>query len=61
VSTNDAAQSGLTLIESLALLGDALPNELPPPPPMPERRGPGSRNGAAATVSTAAAAPATKQ
>jgi hypothetical protein len=32
VSTNDAAQSGLTMIESLALLGDALPQELPPPP-----------------------------
>jgi hypothetical protein len=59
VSTNDAAQSGLTLIESLALLGDALPNELPPPPPMPERRGAGSRNGAATAVT--AAAPATKQ
>jgi hypothetical protein len=39
VSTNDAAQSGLTMIESLALLGDALPNELPPPPPPEERRG----------------------
>jgi hypothetical protein len=26
------------MIESLALLGDALPNELPPPPPE-ERRG----------------------
>jgi hypothetical protein len=26
------------MIESLSLLGDALPNELPPPP-MPERRG----------------------
>lgn len=34
VSTNDSAQSGLTIIESLALLGDALPHELPPPPPM---------------------------
>jgi hypothetical protein len=32
VSTNDAAQSGLTMIESLALLGDALPRELPAPP-----------------------------
>jgi hypothetical protein len=38
VSTNDAAQSGLTMIESLALLGNALPNELPPPPPPEERR-----------------------
>jgi rhamnogalacturonan endolyase len=35
VSTNDAAQSGLTMIESLALLGDALPHELPPPPALP--------------------------
>ena len=35
VSTNDAAQSGLTMIESLALLGDALPATLPPPPPLP--------------------------
>jgi hypothetical protein len=48
VSTNDAAQSGLTMIESLALLGDALPNELPPPPPMGERRGPAVRSAAAA-------------
>jgi len=39
VSTNDAAQSGLTMIESMALLGDAMPNELPPAPPAPERRG----------------------
>lgn len=33
VSTNDAAQSGLTIIESLALLGDALPDTLPAPQP----------------------------
>lgn len=33
VSTNDAAQSGLTLIEVLALCADVLPNELPPAPP----------------------------
>lgn len=39
VSTNDSAQSGLTMIETLSLLGDALPHELPPPPPVPERRG----------------------
>jgi hypothetical protein len=32
VSTNDAAQSGLTMIESLALLGDALPRTLPAAP-----------------------------
>ncbi|GAB3453599.1 Tat pathway signal sequence domain protein [Massilia terrae] len=37
VSTNDSAQSGLTVIETLSLLGDALPQELPPTPPMPER------------------------
>jgi hypothetical protein len=62
VSTNDAAQSGLTMIESLALLGDALPNELPPPPPMQERRGPGGRNGQppAQGAQSAAAAPAAK-
>ncbi|MDL2356462.1 MAG: Tat pathway signal sequence domain protein [Pseudomonadota bacterium] len=40
VSTNDAAQTGLTMIESLVLLGDALPNSLPPPPPQSERRRP---------------------
>ncbi|PWF47813.1 exo-rhamnogalacturonan lyase family protein [Massilia glaciei] len=38
VSTNDAAQSGLTMIESLALLGDALPHALPPPPQSERRR-----------------------
>ncbi len=32
MSTNNAAQSGLTLIEILALCADALPNELPPAP-----------------------------
>jgi hypothetical protein len=49
VSTNDSAQSGLTMIESLALLGDALPHELPPPPPLSERRGFFHRRGAAAS------------
>jgi hypothetical protein len=34
VSTNDAAQSSLTMIESLALLGDALPKEMPGAPPL---------------------------
>jgi hypothetical protein len=38
VSTNDSAQSGLTMIETLSLLGDALPHELPAPAPMTERR-----------------------
>ncbi len=33
VSTNDAAQTSLTLIEILELCGDALPNELPAPDP----------------------------
>ena len=42
VSTNDAAQSGLTLIEILALCADALPNELPPAPP-PQFGGRGGR------------------
>lgn len=56
VSTNDAAQSGLTMIESLALLGDALPNELPPPPPMPERRGGGQERQQAPAVPAAGAA-----
>jgi hypothetical protein len=32
VSTNDAAQSSLTMIESLALVGDALPHAFPPAP-----------------------------
>jgi hypothetical protein len=60
VSTNDAAQSGLTMIESLALLGDALPNELPPPPPLPERPGRqgGPRGANGAGNGTAPAAPA---
>jgi hypothetical protein len=58
VSTNDSAQSGLTMIESLALLGDALPNELPPPPPMPERRGAPGRNASTPAPVTAAATPA---
>lgn len=54
VSTNDAAQSGLTMIESLALLGDALPKELPPPPQ--ERRGL-QRSAGAPAAAPAAAAP----
>jgi hypothetical protein len=33
VSTNDAAQTSLTLIEILELCREALPNELPPAPP----------------------------
>jgi hypothetical protein len=32
MSTNDAAQTSLTVIEILALCADALPNELPPAP-----------------------------
>jgi len=47
VSTNDAAQSSLTLIEALALCADALPHE--PLPPLPESglgRARGGRDGA---------------
>ena len=66
VSTNDAAQSGLTMIESLALLGDAMPHELPPPPPEAERRfnrppapaGQGGAGPARAPAATPAMAPA---
>jgi hypothetical protein len=61
VSTNDAAQSGLTMIESLALLGDALPNELPPPPPMGERRGTAGRSATSAAIPAAAAAASATQ
>jgi hypothetical protein len=42
VSTNDAAQTSLTLIEILELCRDALPNELPP---APEGGGFGGRRG----------------
>jgi hypothetical protein len=47
VSTNDAAQSGLTMIETLALVGDALPETLPAPPPLERRRPPAAPAAAA--------------
>lgn len=39
VSTNGAAQSGLTAIEVLELCADQLPTEVPPPEPFPGGRG----------------------
>jgi hypothetical protein len=45
VSTNDAAQTSLTLIEILAFCADALPNELPPPQPGGFGGGRGGRGG----------------
>lgn len=52
VSTNDAAQSGLTMIESLALLGDALPDELPPVPAVADRGGAAAPPAAGAAAGT---------
>jgi hypothetical protein len=43
VSTNEAAQSSLTLIEVLQLCADALPTEAPAPQPAPEFGGRGGR------------------
>ena len=47
MSTNDAAQTSLTVIEILALCADALPNELPPAPAggFGQRGGRGERGG----------------
>jgi len=52
-STNDAGQSGLTLIEILALVSDALPNELPPAP-APGGGGRGGRGGRGGAEAAAA-------
>ncbi len=46
VSTNNAAQSGLTAIEVLELCKDALPTEVPPAPPPVGRGGRGGNSGA---------------
>ncbi len=60
VSTNNAAQSGLTAIEILELCADALPTEVPPMPAFPEggRGGRGPRGGANAAPGSV---PPTKQ
>jgi hypothetical protein len=47
VSTNDAAQSSLTLIELLELCADRLPVDPPPPQEFPGRGGRGARGGRA--------------
>jgi hypothetical protein len=54
VSTNDAAQTSLTVIEILALCADALPNELPPAPESGAggRGGRGGRSGPSAPPAT---------
>jgi hypothetical protein len=58
VSTNDAAQTSLTLIEILELCRDALPNELPP---APEGGGFGGRRGGRGGPPGGDAAPTPKQ
>jgi hypothetical protein len=45
VSTNDAAQSSLTMIEVLALCADVLPHDVPPAPAFGGRGGRGGRGG----------------
>ena len=48
ISTNGAAQSGLSAIEILELCADQLPTEVPPPEPFPSGRGGrGGRDGGA--------------
>ena len=57
ISTNGAAQSGLSAIEILELCADQLPTEVLPPEAFPGRGGRGAR-GAAGTGSAAPARPA---
>ena len=57
VSTNNAAQDSLSMIEILALCADALPNELPPAPEFT----PGGRGGRGRGGPPSAPAPAGKQ
>jgi hypothetical protein len=45
ISTNGAAQSGLSAIEILELCADQLPTEVPPPEQFPTRGGRGGRGG----------------
>jgi hypothetical protein len=39
ISTNNAAQSGLSAIEILEMCADQLPHDVPPPQPAPDGRG----------------------
>jgi hypothetical protein len=57
ISTNGAAQSGLSVIEILELCADQLPTEVPPPEAFPGRGGRGGR-GAAGTGPAVPARPA---
>ena len=58
ISTNGAAQSGLSAIEILELCADQLPTEVPPPDPFPGGRGGrGGRGGQAPATGQKAAAP----
>ncbi|HVS52124.1 MAG TPA: Tat pathway signal sequence domain protein [Opitutaceae bacterium] len=65
VSTNDAAQASLTLIEILQLCADQLPTEAPAPQPAPnfQGRGRGARGGRGAPAGgeAAPASPATSK
>jgi hypothetical protein len=53
ISTNGAAQSGLSAIEILELCADQLPVEVPPPEAFPGRGGRGPRGGAVPVPSSA--------
>lgn len=57
VSTNAAAQSGLSAIEILELCADQLPTEVPPPEATPARGGRGGRAGRGSPSATPATPP----
>jgi hypothetical protein len=56
ISTNGAAQSGLSAIEILEMCADQLPTEIPPPEQLPGTRGRGGRGGRSETPPTNAPA-----